>query len=140
MMKSAAFHEGFPPKVSSFVTANYKSTGLMTTAITDEIPPPWRLTDTGSAFKIADARGRGVAWVYYRREDALKKEYLTRDQAVEWRRPLPAFRGPRARADEKPPRWKSQGPRTYLSAERYWLGGLGASLLPVQPPSLSHWP
>ena len=51
--------------------------------ITDEIPPPWRVTDTGSAFKITDARGRSVAWVYYRREDALKAEYLNRDQAVE---------------------------------------------------------
>lgn len=52
--------------------------------LTDEIPAPWRITDTGSAFCIADARGRGVAWVYYRREDALKGDYLTRDQAVEF--------------------------------------------------------
>jgi hypothetical protein len=52
-------------------------------SLTDEIPAPWKITDTGSAFKVADARGRGVAWVYYRREDALKNEYLTRDQAVE---------------------------------------------------------
>lgn len=51
--------------------------------LTDEIPPPWRITDTGSAFRITDARGRGVAWVYYRRENALKSEYLTREQAVE---------------------------------------------------------
>lgn len=51
--------------------------------LTDDIPTPWKITDTGSAFKVADARGRGVAWVYYRREDALKNEYLTRDQAVE---------------------------------------------------------
>lgn len=48
-----------------------------------EIPTPWKITDTGSAFVIKDARGRSVAWVYYRREDALKAEYLTRDQAVE---------------------------------------------------------
>ena len=33
--------------------------------------------------KITDARGRFVAWVYYRREGALGAEYLTRDQAVE---------------------------------------------------------
>ena len=33
--------------------------------------------------KITDARGRSVAWVYYRREGALGAEYLTRDQAVE---------------------------------------------------------
>ena len=51
--------------------------------LTDEIPVPWRVTDTGSAFKVSDARGRGVAWVYYRREGALNAEYLTRDQAVE---------------------------------------------------------
>lgn len=51
--------------------------------LADEIPTPWRVTDTGSAFKITDARGRGVAWVYYRREGALSAEYLTREQAVE---------------------------------------------------------
>ena len=45
-------------------------------------PAPWRISDTGSALKITDARGRSVAWVYYRREDALKAEYLTRDQRV----------------------------------------------------------
>lgn len=52
-------------------------------SLTDEIPPPWKVVDTGSAFKISDARGRGVAWVYYRREGALNAEYLTREQAVE---------------------------------------------------------
>jgi hypothetical protein len=46
-------------------------------------PAPWRISDTGSALKITDARGRSVAWVYYRREGALGAEYLTRDQAVE---------------------------------------------------------
>lgn len=51
--------------------------------ITDEIPVPWRVTDTGSAFKVSDARGRSVAWVYYRREDALNAEYLTQAQARE---------------------------------------------------------
>ena len=50
--------------------------------LTDEIPSPWQLTDTGSAFKITDARGRGVAFVYYARTDALKADYLTRDQAM----------------------------------------------------------
>lgn len=48
-----------------------------------DIPTPWKITDTGSAFKIADARGRGIAWVYYRREEALRAEYLDRSQAVE---------------------------------------------------------
>lgn len=57
-------------------------------SLTDEIPVPWRVTDTGSAFKIADARGRGVAWVYYRREDALNAEYLTQDQAREMARAI----------------------------------------------------
>ena len=52
-------------------------------SLTDDIPAPWKITDTGTAFVIKDARGRSVAWVYYRREDALKNEYLTRDQAVE---------------------------------------------------------
>lgn len=52
-------------------------------SLTDNIPAPWKITDTGSAVVIKDARGRSVAWVYYRREDALKNEYLTRDQAVE---------------------------------------------------------
>lgn len=52
-------------------------------SLTDDIPAPWRITDTGSALKITDARGRSVAWVYYRREEALKSEYLTREQAVE---------------------------------------------------------
>jgi hypothetical protein len=52
-------------------------------SLTDDIPAPWRISDTGSAFKITDARGRGVCFVYYRREDALKNEYLTRAQAVE---------------------------------------------------------
>ncbi|OBQ35805.1 MAG: hypothetical protein AN484_26055 [Aphanizomenon flos-aquae WA102] len=52
-------------------------------SLTDDIPAPWRISDTGSALKITDARGRSVAWVYYRREDALGAEYLTRDQAVE---------------------------------------------------------
>lgn len=28
-------------------------------SLPDEIPAPWKITDTGSAFKIADARGRG---------------------------------------------------------------------------------
>jgi hypothetical protein len=51
--------------------------------LTDDIPAPWKITDTGTAFKISDARGRGVAWVYYRHEGALRAEYMTRDQAVE---------------------------------------------------------
>lgn len=53
-----------------------------------DIPTPWKITDTGSAFKIADARGRGIAWVYYRREEALRSEYLDRSQAVELARAI----------------------------------------------------
>jgi hypothetical protein len=64
--------------------------------LTDEIPPPWRLTDTGSAFKISDARGRGVAWVYYARTDALKAEYLTREQALEMARAIARLSRPEA--------------------------------------------
>ena len=52
-------------------------------SLTDDIPVPWRISDTGSVLKITDARGRSVAWVYYPREGALGAEYLTRDQAVE---------------------------------------------------------
>lgn len=49
-----------------------------------ELPPtPWRITDTGSAYKITDAQGRGVAWVYYRREEALRGDYMTQEQARE---------------------------------------------------------
>lgn len=51
--------------------------------LTDEIPAPWKITDTGSAYKIVDARGRSVAWVYYARTDALKNDYLPKEQAVE---------------------------------------------------------
>lgn len=52
-------------------------------SITADIPAPWKIADTGSAFVIKDARGRSIAWVYYRREAALTAEYLTRDQAME---------------------------------------------------------
>ena len=48
-----------------------------------EIPTPWKITDTGSAFVIKDARGRSVAWVYYRREDALRDTHLGPDEARE---------------------------------------------------------
>jgi hypothetical protein len=52
-------------------------------SLTDDIHAPWRISDTGSALKITDARDRSVAWVYYPREGALGAEYLTRNQAVE---------------------------------------------------------
>ncbi len=50
--------------------------------LTKEIPTPWRISDTGSAFKIEDAQGRAFVWVYYRREEALRNEYLSREQAM----------------------------------------------------------
>jgi len=34
---------------------------------------------TGSAFRITDARSRPIAWVYYRRESALRNEYGSDD-------------------------------------------------------------
>lgn len=46
-------------------------------------PTPWRITDTGSAYKITDAQGRSVAWVYYRREDALRAEFMPQNEARE---------------------------------------------------------
>lgn len=46
-------------------------------------PVPWRIVDTGSAFKVSDARGRGIAHVYYRREEALRAQYLGPEEARE---------------------------------------------------------
>lgn len=46
-------------------------------------PRPWKITDTGSSFKIADANGRGLAHVYYRRDPALRSEYLSVEDAKE---------------------------------------------------------
>ena len=43
-------------------------------------PRPWKIIDTGSAFKITDANGRALAYVYYRRDGVLP-EYLTVDEA-----------------------------------------------------------
>jgi len=49
----------------------------------ENFPPPWKISDTGSAFKITDARGRPIAWCYYRRESALRNEYPSREEAQE---------------------------------------------------------
>lgn len=46
-------------------------------------PTPWKITDTGSAFKITDQRGRAITYVYYRREEALRNEFLSPDEARE---------------------------------------------------------
>jgi hypothetical protein len=52
-------------------------------SLTDTFPTPWKIVDTGSAFKITDARGRPVAFCYYRREEALRNEYPSQDEAKE---------------------------------------------------------
>ena len=44
-------------------------------------PRPWRITDTGSAFEVADSNGRELGYFYYRRDDALRAEYLDQDEA-----------------------------------------------------------
>jgi hypothetical protein len=52
-------------------------------SLTDDFPTPWKITDTGSAFKVTDARGRPIAWCYYRKESALRNEYPTPEEARE---------------------------------------------------------
>jgi hypothetical protein len=51
--------------------------------LTDAIPTPWKITDTGSAYRISDAHGRGVAWVYYSRNEAMMHTHLKKEDAVE---------------------------------------------------------
>lgn len=46
-------------------------------------PTPWKITDTGGAFSIVDANGRSLAYVYYKRQPALRNEYLTPEEARE---------------------------------------------------------
>lgn len=43
-------------------------------------PRPWKIIDTGSAFKVSDADGRALAYVYYR-HDGVLPEYLSVDEA-----------------------------------------------------------
>jgi hypothetical protein len=50
-------------------------------AIVEAFPTPWKIIDTGSAFKITDARGRPIAFCYYRRETALRNEYPSPEEA-----------------------------------------------------------
>lgn len=49
--------------------------------VTDTFPTPWNILDTGSSYKITDARGRPVAFCYYRREEALRNEYPAQEEA-----------------------------------------------------------
>lgn len=51
-------------------------------------PRPWKITDTGSAFKIEDAEGRALAYTYYRRDGALQETYLSHDEAREMARAI----------------------------------------------------
>jgi hypothetical protein len=57
-------------------------------SLKDAFPTPWKITDTGSAFRVMDARGRAVAYVYYRREAALRNEFPTQDEAREMAREI----------------------------------------------------
>jgi len=49
-------------------------------------PVPWKITDTGSAFRISDAHGRVVDWCYYRRESALRTSIRPGKKLKSWRR------------------------------------------------------
>ena len=44
-------------------------------------PRPWKIRDTGSAFKITDAGGRDLAYVYYGTMTTLRADYLSLDEA-----------------------------------------------------------
>jgi hypothetical protein len=55
---------------------------FMAASLTDTFPTPWKITDTGSAYKITDARGRPIAWCYYRKESALRNDYPSQDEAL----------------------------------------------------------
>ena len=46
-----------------------------------DLRTPWKITDTGSAFVVANADGRRVAHFYYRREAALRSEYSSPEEA-----------------------------------------------------------
>lgn len=51
--------------------------------ITDAAPTPWRIVDTGSAFRINDAEGRGLCWIYYARSEAQHFTHMSKEQAKE---------------------------------------------------------
>lgn len=52
-------------------------------SITSAAPTPWKIIDTGSAFRINDAEGRGLCWVYYARSEAQHFTHLPKDAAKE---------------------------------------------------------
>ncbi|MDZ4375351.1 MAG: hypothetical protein U1C74_28550 [Phenylobacterium sp.] len=45
--------------------------------------PPWTVIDTGSAFRVEDAHGQALAWIYYGEPRAIGTNHqpLTRDEA-----------------------------------------------------------
>ena len=53
----------------------------MTTFDGLDLLTPWKIHDTGSAFIVRDASGRGIAHFYYRRELALRAEYASPEEA-----------------------------------------------------------
>ena len=63
-------------------------------SLKDAFPTPWKITDTGSAFRVMDARGRAVAFsgrmdgMAAVREAALRNEFPTQDEAREMAREI----------------------------------------------------
>lgn len=54
----------------------------MTTAFDGlDLRTPWKIRDTGSAFVVANADGRSIAWFYYRREEALRSTHSSPEEA-----------------------------------------------------------
>lgn len=53
------------------------------TSITNTFPVPWRIIDTGSAYRIEDGDKRALAYCYYRSDGRLADIYLTKDRALE---------------------------------------------------------
>jgi hypothetical protein len=50
--------------------------------LTEVFPTPWKIVDNGTVYIVKDARGRGIGWFYYRREDALRDTYASPEQAL----------------------------------------------------------
>jgi hypothetical protein len=46
-----------------------------------DLRTPWKIHDTGSAFIVKDATGRSIAHFYYRREQALRTEHASPEEA-----------------------------------------------------------
>lgn len=50
---------------------------------TEAAPTPWKIIDTGAAFRINDANGRGLCWVYYSRSEAQHFTHVPKEVAKE---------------------------------------------------------